>query len=683
MSESQERRSVLDHEQSRYQRSTRYRRKVAIQKRIEGCSKSLVDGGRDDYAAVARMLHEELLPLLAEHIGRPLEYYSSELADHESWDWVALTSFVENAHEIQQQLESGDSAPRTAIDSELQGFIDGDTEAKVKVQRALRSVVAISESEDIVMEDYQERVDAQGFSIKLGQQLKRADMDFGDPVGAITRKRGSLKHFMSGETGTGKTVAASRQFEDYYRAQFEGARRYKCLDYVGLGKAENIVADLPQQQDDLRKARVKDHDLPPSFEEIDGYEPELEVFIPLSDELNETELPYDTESEEFVAGPFTIPASDLSEGLLAALIDSQVSDSREQTIRDAYQVVDEEIDDWSLAELADEIRHRDELSHKHIKDSLRVLRSLQNSGFVRTEAHDLALDWGEVMRSTERVTAFSQSLLSSDFEQLMVVAYLLDKHWSLRKSINNYPTAAVWVRELWEIAQHQRQRAQRPDREKAVIEFIIDRLIKMMRKPRDIATHFVMDTQEPTDVEKAVRRRFNRYVIFDTNHDLVDDIMSWQGHTKKDAYDFLDTMSGHPGRGGIIGGCEPAIDAKRWGVSPVQFAPPSWHHHDKQTEDSAWTARPKYAENEVLRTPNWDGSIPEDLEVPIELPKEEEAAEAEKSEEERFRESIREEARHLAEQGHTYVEIAEQIPENPDTSENFTPQAISNWVTNS
>lgn len=675
-----DRRSVVDHSVDRYRRNEHYQRQVLIHDLIERCSRALAQGHRDGYQAVAETLRDELIPVLSRHVDTRLSEYNSELSDTDGWDWVAFTRFLDEADDIVDELAADPDRATRSLAVDTQGFAGVDSETRAVVQRTLQSIVAICEAENVVMENYRDRVDAVGFSVKLGQQLKRGDMDFGNPVRAKTRSQGSLKSFYAGKTGSGKSVAAARDFEDYYRAQFEGGRRYKCLDYVGLGKAENICHDVPQGQDDLRKARERDHELPPGFDEMDDFDPNLEVLVPLNARLNDVEVPFDEDTGEFLTTPFTIPASDLSEGLVSALITSQLSESREQTIRDAYQVVDEAHDDWSLADLADEIRERGELSEKHMKDSLRVLRVLQNSGFIRTHDDDRALDWDEIMRSTERITTFSQSLLLSDFEQLMVVAYLIDKHWSLRKQINDYPPSAVWIRELWEIAQHQRQRSSRPDREKAVIEFIIDRLIKMMRKPRDIATHFLADTQEPNDVEKAVRRRFNRYVIFNSNHDLVESIMGWEGQDKSAKYDFLGTMSKHPGRGGIIGGCEPALSADRWGVSPVQFAPPSWHHHDKQNEGSGWTARPNYVDSEVLRAPDWDVSIPEHLEVSTELPDVEEAAEARKSEEERFREEIREEARHLAQQGVKYADIAEQIPDNPGTGKNFTEQAISNWV---
>lgn len=653
----------------RHRRDKHYQRQVYLQDLIKQCSKHLDDATTQDYAVVAATLREELLPVLQQHVNREFWEYESRLGDHPGWHWVTFSQFLEEIDAVVDRLAAGKS-----------GGGESDVDDETLVHHALESAVAIAEEENVVMENYRDRVDAVGFSVKLGHQLKRGDMNFGDPVKAITRARGSLKHFFAGDTGTGKTVAASRQFEDYYRSQFEGGRRYKCLDYVGLGKAENIMFDLPQMQDDLRRAREDDHDLPAGFDEIDGFEPEMEVFVPLSERLNDEPIPYNEESCQFVARPFTIPASDLSEGLVASLIESQLTNTREQTVRDAYQVVDENNDDWSLADLADEIRHRDELSDKHIKDSLRVLRSLQNGGFVRTKADGRALNWDAIMESTETVTAFSQSLLTDPFQELMVVAYLIDKHWNLRIDRNEYPPACVWVRELWEISQHQRQRSNRPDREKAVLEFIIDKLLKMMRKPRDISTHFVMDTQEPTDVERAVRERFNRYLIFDSNASLVEEIMDWQGEQKGAHWDFLDTISGEPGQGGIIGGCEPALNPNRWGVSPVQFAPPSWHHHDKQSEGEGWTARVDYAEDEVLRTPDWDTSMADDLEVSIELPAEEEAEEAKKAEAERFREEIREEARHLAQKGIPYTEIAERIPNNPNTGEKFTKQSISQWV---
>jgi len=619
---------------------------------IESAGRMLAADRPTAYVEVLRGLHGRILPTLREYTDRDLAHYDEVLDAELPWAWQAIGSVEDDTEQLARRLRHD------------------DPDAKQTVRQALRSATAAAAHEHVVQDEYTHTTHAVADSGRVGTHIKRADMDFGDPVCIGTDAVGELKTFIGGGTGSGKTTATSMLFYDAWRRNFEGQQR-KCLDYVGLGKAENVTYDLPMQYDDLRQVR-KDMDLPPGMDAMDRAEPEVDIYVPLSEDTASADLP-----EEVI--PFTIPASGISQGLLASVIDAQVTDSVEQTVRDAYDSVDNSQSDWSLVDMAEEIADRGDLSEKQRLSALRILKRLEQTGFIRTHEDDRALDWDEVFRSPERISVFSQAPLSDEFEQLIVVAYLLDRHWSLRYDTDDYPPATVWLRELWEIAEHAVQRRKRDDREQAVMEHIIHRLSRLVRKNRDIKTEVLADTQSPLDVEKGVRKLFNRYILFQGSDELVSEVLSSTGNSarQRDRRAVKNTLSERPGEGAVIGACEPAVKSSdMWGASPVRFAPPPWHAHDKDRDQSGWQARADYGDS-TLSQPDWDTSIPEELQVDTSLPDDEDDEEDSGPDP---KEVHKEMARQYRRTGLSIREIREELPENPKTGNNYSKDAVHRWT---
>jgi hypothetical protein len=489
------------------------------------------------------------------------------------------------------------------------------------ITQAFHSAVSLAMSRGLLQTQVTRRADALGYNIKVGEHLQAAEMDFGDTVSAVTRELGALKSFYTGGTAGGKSSGAARQFEDYYRGSVERGEDVKCIDPAGLS-AENIAAyDLPQMQDDLRRIR-DDQELPEDWREIDGYTPQAEYLVPLTPDLDDYPLPYDTVEQEWVCRPFTIPASALSEELLVAVLQARVSPKEENIIRETYQTVKREIDDFALADLAEEIKGRDDLSESNKKSAYRVLRNLQDKGFIRTQADEHCLDWERLFRSTDVITAFNQTVLRDDLGRLLVIAYLLEEIWAKRIRANDdYPRLAIWLRELWEIVPHDRRKRDRPKPEQAVIDRIRNVLTAIMRKLRDINTYLLADTQEPMDCHKSIRERFNRYIIYSgTTTGTLKEMFEWAG---VDGHKSMQrTMMNRAGHAGIINGCEPAVSSSDlYGISPVHLTPPSWNHHDKDEGTNAWDKRVQYTrevdclDREKLDIVDWDTGIPAELQI--------------------------------------------------------------------
>lgn len=672
-------RSVLDHQVSQQTKEDYWSRSGQIQELIAECSRALARGDREHYAFLTKRMREGLIPALSS-LGRDyLVEYDVDLADHDKWDWTALSRFINDAAGIQHAFERAVATPTDRLAREAGGATT-ETELKRVVERALDSLVAIAEFEGVVMSDYKKRDDAVGFSgLKIGIHRQRADMNFSSPVGAISWERGPVQSLYSGEPGSGKTTGGERQFEDYYRLNFQPGRDCKCIDPVDFSVAENLFYDVEQSDPTLRRIREEKHDVPPDFSDIEGYEPKMEAFVPLTPNLAETELPYDTEAEEFVLKPFTIPASSISKALFVRIVTARVSSTEENTIRSVYEAVDREQDDWTLGSMVDEIVSREELSDKHKKSAIGAIQSVQDFGFVRRGDCEYALtedDWRDIFYDTETITTFCQAICRDNAAQKFVLAWLLDQMWDWRVFHHDYPRMALKLSELWEYAPHGRRESD-SEVEAELQQFIARILTKMQRKPRDIKAEIVADTQEIMDLNKGVRELFSRYCVFDGNDTTVENIFEWTSNSKSGA--FKNTITQKTGEASIVGVVEDAVQQSDIEfLGNVLMTPPSHHHHDKD-DGKGWRYRTELVEHEELRIPeDWPTEPPEDLEIGSPSDYENEETGTVSSVDPKT--IHRGEARSRRRNGESIGQIRDQIPDNPEYEKPYSKSTIHGWV---
>lgn len=578
---SSDRRDVVEHHRAERRKRSRYDLEARVVETIERCSRALGDapepserGGAEAYRYVKRACREgttDLLPLvelLDRRANRDLREYGGEGLDN--YDTVAISRFLSGK-------------PR--------GFDGRDPASRRLVVRAFRSLVAIAEHEGLVADELQNRADAVGFHHKIGEHMQDWEMDLGDPVRLVTEQAGTLKSLFFGGTGMGKSTGLETEAEDYYQANFSEGRDYKLIDPIDLRDGESWFYDLPQQQGPLRRIR-EEMDLPPTFLHDDEMgTPRVEIYAPLVPGLCAERLPYAPDGEGFVVKPYVVPAASLSQPLLVSLIMSRVSDQEENIVRQAYKDVDTHDDDWNLADVVEAIRRRDELQPKSKENAIGVLRDLQNVGFIRTADSPYTIDWRDVFTDTRTITIFTQSFVEEPIGRFMAIAHVLDALLTQRESMYGVPEAVLLMRELWEIAPH-RNRKKGDPRLASIQETVGDRLTTLQRQNRHYGLHFLADTQWPSDLHISVRESFNRYVAYQGNRKIIDNVFDWTQNQKSEQ--FARTMSAESGVAGVVGQTQPAIDNHRIEyVSPVKYAPPS-HHHNAKVDDNGWRARVKY-----------------------------------------------------------------------------------------
>lgn len=634
----QSRRDIVEHERKQKEKQDRENVEQRVKRLISECSRYLEAGG-----AVEDPLDIDYYYLLYDDLHR----LANEVEQYGYGDLLTLADGVVStaAYDALVEFETGLRMARPV--------------GRRRAVSAFEGLVAIAESLDIVTDELRNRAIATGVALKTGEQLQDWDMNLGDVVQTVTFQAGSLKTLYCGNTGLGKSCGVETETEDFYQRTHREGQDYKVIDLVDLGKGESWIYDIPQQKADLRSIREEmglqadftepfadvvdrefDDKQPPytcpqcdaDFDDLERLtehgedkhpyaSPDVEVFVPLTPGLAAEDLPYDTEAERFTVTPFVVPAADIDKSVLIACILSRVSDQEENTIRQAYDDINEANDDWSLADLAAEIRSRDELSAKHKADAIGVLRSLQSEGFIRTREHPRTINWRELFFDTETISVFSQAFIPDrrDIAQMICLAYLADTILNKRETMYEVPEAALIMREFWEVAPHSKRQSS-DARAAAIQEAIGERMTRAFRKARDYKLHLLCDTQEPGDLLKSVREVFNRYVVYSANKDTVKDIFEW---TQNDRWQsFLRTVTVKKGQAGIVGQVKPAVDRRRIEyLSPVEFAPPSHHHFDKFTDSTGWHARAKYLEHEELRAPldidgvEWDDQVPEHLRI--------------------------------------------------------------------
>jgi hypothetical protein len=663
---------IIDYQREEASQNAYRYRQDWLQETIQQCARRLESNSRVDYVRVARTL-QEVLPRLQTHASKPFDEYEATEADADDWYWDEFAQFSRSTGAVSNALASSD-------DPETVG------QARQVLEGALSTTARIAEREGIIKGQYTKTAAAKGLSGRtIGRVYKDPQMPFEDEV-EVTVEAGTIKSFFCGGTNTGKSTAAEGQFQDYYWRNFiDGKKPTKCIDPFDFSVAENIFYDVEQSDDDLRDA-LDEMDLPKDFSDTD-LDPSLEVFVPLTRNLSDLELPYDTESDDddaFVPRPFVIPASEISQDLFVSVLTARVSNSEADTLSEVYEAVDRERSDWRLEHLAQEVAQRDELSDKHQRKAIRVIQSLQDYGFIRQSPSEYELDWDRIFRDTETVTAFNQLLCGNKRQQLFVLAWILEQMWDARTQIARYPQMAMMLRELWAYAP-QNRREEDDAICAALQERIVSLLTRYLRQNRDVRTHVIADTQNLRDINIGVRTEFNRYCLFQGKRWMAEKIFEWTGNDKVDS--FVKRITPDVGECGITGVIGPAFEHSRIEyVAPVALAPPLHHHHDKD-DGNGFLVRPELVDDEELRRPadvegvEWPADLPSELQIPPpdELLTDDEGDEDGESSASQ-KEYHRHEARNRRSNGLSYRDIRRKIPNNPNTGNPYSVSTIKDWV---
>jgi len=536
--DSTESKSFIEHTQSQQQRDDYWDRNEDVRKSIRLCARALQRGERKHYYYIAKELRGTLIPrLVGEEEGSP-EDYDDVVGDHREWSFDALTQFFEQPSAYVAAVApdgTNQIAGRATLTEVGDGFEAGEATARQIIDGAFRSCTAIAEEEEIIRAELRSRVDATMFDTKIGEHIQDAEQDLGDSVEAISLLSGALKNIHTGGTGQGKSSGVESEGEGYYLQNFNEGRDFKLIDFVGLRDGENWFYDIPQHDQTMRRSR-EEQNLAPSFAEDPGRDPEtypdLEILVPLTPGLTQRELPFDVDDEEFRVRPFTIPASKIRKRLLISIMATKLTPEQESIVRTAYSEVDNRKEDWTLSDLAEEVRSREELSDTKQKPIISTLRQLQQHGFIRTQEDDYTLDWGEIFADTETITVFSQAFIEDQVAQYIAVGHLAETIVKQREQRYGIAEAVLLMREMWKVAPHNRR--QSFDATAAALQEAIGHMLTELF-------------------------RENRH------------------------------------SGVIVGMVQPAIDERGIEyIGPVDFAGPSHHHFNEGVDDNGWKARVNY-----------------------------------------------------------------------------------------
>ncbi|MCL9818331.1 hypothetical protein [Natronocalculus amylovorans] len=645
-----------EHIQQKQKRKRLVKIDERIREAIEIGNRALSDG---DIEKAALTMDQVILPALKEREGH-LHWrgFNKRLRNNDTheWHWDSLKRFVDDSDYYIEQVTGDSVSPRS--------------QPVRRTIQAFESVEAVCAMLGIVKDEMRNYAKATGYSIQTGVLYKTYEFNHDREVSIVSRSSGLTKTLFNGETGEGKSASMSADVEDRYNTGF------KIVDIVDTDEFENAVYDIPQQQNVLRRVR-EDMGLPVDFTESSDYKkPQIEVLAPMTPAVTDHRLPYNMDSDEFVIRPFTIPAADLSKRALLGFMGSVVTKQQGVAIGTAYEALRDDKDDWTLRDLASYVDHLEGLADNFKARIRKLLATLQSKGFIRDRDCPHALNWEDIFRDTETITVFSQALMREREDKLMVIAYLTRSLYHARKFHRGLPDCAGVFRELHEIVGHQNARSD-DEREKAIQQGIKTELGYIMRKNRHEGLELLCDTQDFTDLDKNVRKRFNRAVSFLTQDDAIKALFENVSGNKAMYHDYGNTVARNfgKGQGTVFGKTGPNADGSTPFLTPVHFAPPSWHVLDTDEADDGLIARTMFYDREELRRPQWNTDIPDRLKVPEDKDEEED-----RRPQQSVKDLHRDEARRRARNGETVRSIRENIPNNPRTENPYSTSTIHGWI---
>lgn len=320
------RRGYGEHVQHQTERRAKRARKVRVRKAIETANECIASG---DYYRAARFARDKLVPDLIRR--KSIRQYDQEIVVV-GWFPADLARFIDNSDEYVASLNgNGDSPSTSKLMLNHQGFATPGDAARVVTARAVSSLEVIAVHEGLVKEELRNYAIARGFASVIGKMWKLPDMYVPDPFLAVTRDSGLTKTLFHGGTGQGKSSTLGTEAYDRYNVNnpdatvtgVPGENRYKVIDPIDFNEGENLLYDVPQQDERLKSIRSEAGQPPTFLGDNDLSKPEVEVLAPLTPGLNQQDLPFNTNSGEPVIRAFTIPASSISKAMLVALMSSR------------------------------------------------------------------------------------------------------------------------------------------------------------------------------------------------------------------------------------------------------------------------------------------------------------------------------------------------------------------------
>lgn len=567
---------------------------------------------------------------------------------------------------------------------------NGERMDEQAIADAIESLESLAVHEEIVNAELRNFAPARGMSLPMGR-LYKSPRYHAEQVQLVSYHSGETKTLYHGETGEGKSTALSNGVADRWHASctadwFDGKTRrsdpIKIIDFLDTDSVENGVYDIPQQQDVLQKVRQQ-LELPPDYTAIGDFaEPDLEILVPLTQRLGDEEIPMEPDSGDSPITPFTIPASELTKRSLKHAIAGS-TEQQQSIIGMAYDRISGKKDDWTLQDLGEELLRIEGASDSFKERALNKIVELQRAGFIRDKSCPYRIDWDAIFEDTSTITSFTQKFMDETEQKLMVLMYLVYSLYWEREARNDLPSAVVVGRELHEIVPHSVEN-NGTEREQSLRNAMVGELSYIMKKNRKQSLELIFDTQDITDLKRGPRKRFNRAITFQTHEDAMEELFGkvagdksvWREH--KSAIQSTTT-----GRGTVVGKTKPNDDDGTVFMANIQFAPPPWHVFDDDEYETGLHERVAYTDEEWCEH-EFDTQLPGKF--MFDVKEIQDTIEAEDRDNEAdiktLKKMHRQEARRLyrTNPNMTYADIAETIPDNPKTGNEYSTTAIGNWV---
>lgn len=401
-----------------------------------------------------------------------------------------------------------------------------------------------------------------------------------------------------GGTGSGKSTAGKTLAEDRI------AKGHKIIDLIDTQRVENGLWDCACRHEDLNEKR-REAGMDVGFDEFDP--PEQEILMPLSERIGDAELPYNTETDEFVVRPFTIPASELSYRQLAMML-HHTTQTREHHIQQAYDEATRRWDDYTLGDLAELIRDNPEVGDSVSDRIIGALRTLQKKSYIRDKECPHALNWIEIMQDPGVVSSFSVRTVQEAADKKAVLAFLIDSlkdardHLDYTHQLKGTPKLTVLMREMHFVSPSSSNQSEQ-DSESTLEKYMIGTMQKLSAMHRHADVEVIADSQSfDQQLHKSVRDMFHRVFVFGhkTNTKEIETVFNLKIGDKTPAGSISSWKN--PGK------CA-AITPDGF-TMPIQIHPPRHHHIDAKSEGNGLAWRDRNLEHEELREPPWSGDLP-------------------------------------------------------------------------
>lgn len=232
-----------------------------------------------------------------------------------AWNYHAVRKFLREAPSLIAAAPEGGDTLTSNLNSGTYAATGRKSPARTAQQTitdVLRSAESIAVLRGYVEPELTRTSMIAGYSGPLGIMWQPYDWEIPDPLPIVDPTTRPAFTISLGLPGAGRSTSVLKEAIDRYYAG------HKVLDLHNSKKLENGSYDVEQMQQELHEIREK-MGQPAGFGDKD--KPDVEIMVPLTPELEDTDILYDTENSEYRVTPFVIPTSGPEESMVKAMLD--------------------------------------------------------------------------------------------------------------------------------------------------------------------------------------------------------------------------------------------------------------------------------------------------------------------------------------------------------------------------